>query len=204
VKNQNLRELFIKELQDLYDSENQIIKALPRLIRSAQSRALASTLEQHLEISKDQSVQLEDIFNKLGEQATGKKCKGMEGLLKEFEDNLKENMDAEAKDAAIISGAARVHHYEVAGYNSVRTFAHLLGENPAASSLERLLSQEKNATERLSALAEDISVESSQGTDQSWRQAGARSSSNAGQSSHSVSGRDSDHNAPGSKPRRDV
>jgi ferritin-like metal-binding protein YciE len=206
VKNKTLRELFIKELQDLYDSENQIIKALPGIIKSAHSSSLASTLEQHLAITKDQTIQLEELFNKFGEKATGKKCKGMEGLLKEAEEIIKEDMDSDVRDAAIISAAAKVHHYEVAGYGSVHTFAQLLGENSAASSLESLLRQETNATERLSALAEDIRIDAGNAAQDSpaRRQSGARSSSSTSQSGHSMSGRDSDPNAPGSKPRRDV
>ncbi len=159
MKNQTLRELFIKELQDLYDSENQIIKAMPRLIRAANSSALSSSLEQHLEITKDQAIQLEDLFSKFGQQPVGKKCKGMEGLLKEAEEILKESMDSEVKDAAIISAAQKVEHYEIAGYGCVRTYAHLLGETQAANVLDRILSQEKDADVRLTALSEEINVD---------------------------------------------
>jgi len=207
MKNQTLRELFIKELQDLYDSENQIIKAMPKLIRAANSSSLSSSLEQHLEITKNQAIQLEDVFNKFGQQPVGKKCKGMEGLLKEAEEILKENMDSEVKDAAIISAVQKIEHYEIAGYGGVRTYAHLLGETQAANVLDRILSQEKDADVRLTALSEEINVDAIAGQSpaaSSWKQSGAssRPSSNAGQTGHSLSANESGD--PDSRSRRDV
>jgi ferritin-like metal-binding protein YciE len=210
MKNQNLRELFIKELQDLYDAENQIIKTMPKLVRSASEGALTTALEQHLEIAKDRTVQLEDLFSRFGEQAVGKRCKGMEGLLKETEDISKESTEPEVKDAALIASAQKIHHYQIAGFGTARTYAHLLGESEAASVLERILSLEKDADARLSSLAEEANIEavSGQASDSSWRQTGAssRSSSSQGQSAHLASGQD--RAEPGSQPpgsrRQDV
>lgn len=173
MKFENLRELYIKELQDLYDAENQIIKALPKMIRGATTGSLSSALQDHLEVTKEQSIQLEELFSRFQEKPQGKKCKGMEGLLKEGEDMLKEDMDSEVKDAAIIAVCQKIEHYEIAGYGCVKAYAHLLGDDPSASVLEKILSQEKEADQKLSSIAEEINVEAAHGvgdSSSSWSQ----------------------------------
>jgi len=163
MKFENLRELYIHELQDLYDAENQIIKAMPKIIRSSTTGALSSALQDHLEVTKEQVVQLDELFSKFSEKAGGKKCKGMEGLLKEAEETINEDMDPEVKDAAIIAAAQRLEHYEIAGYGCVKTYAHLLGDQHAARVLERILNEEKQADQKLTAIAEEINVEATHG-----------------------------------------
>jgi ferritin-like metal-binding protein YciE len=163
VKTDTLRELYIKELQDLYDAENQIIEALPKMIKAASASSLTSALERHLETTKAQAVQLEELFARLDEEAEAKKCKGMAGLLKEGEEVLEEDMDPEVRDAAIIAATQRVEHYEIAGYGCVKTYAGLLGDDEAARMLEEILGQEKEADARLTAIAEHINVEALEG-----------------------------------------
>jgi ferritin-like metal-binding protein YciE len=163
MKFDNLRELYIKELQDLYDAENQIIKALPKMIRSSTTGALSTALQDHLEVTKEQAIQLEELFSKFQEKPGSVKCKGMEGLLKEGEEMLKEDMDSELKDAAIIAACQKVEHYEIAGYGTVKTYAHLLGDHQAASVLEKILNQEKEADQKLTFVAEEINVEAAHG-----------------------------------------
>jgi ferritin-like metal-binding protein YciE len=158
VKANSLQELYIEQLQDLYSAENQIIKALPTMIESAQSDELRNALNEHLEVTRNQAARLEQIFEKLGEEPGGEKCKGMEGVLKEGSDVLKE-VSEEVMDAAIIASAQRVEHYEMAGYGTARTYAELLGDDDAAALLDQTLSEEKEADETLSGLAEELNVE---------------------------------------------
>lgn len=154
----SLQELYVEQLQDLYSAEQQIIKALPKMIEAAQSEELRNGLNEHLEVTQTQAGRLETIFEELGEDAEGEKCKGMEGVLKEGSDLLKEAGEA-VRDAAIIAAAQRVEHYEMAGYGTARTYATLLGFDEAASLLEQTLEEEKEADQTLSGLAEELNVE---------------------------------------------
>ena len=163
MKITTLRDLYVDQLRDLYDGENQIIKALPKMIESTESEELRSALEEHLEVTRQQAQRLETIFEGLGENAKGEKCKGMEGIIKEGSDVVKEDMDETVKDAAIIAAAQRVEHYEIAGYGTVRTYAGLLGEDEAEELLQQTLDEEKEADQKLSQLAEEINVEAEEG-----------------------------------------
>ena len=159
----SLKELYVDELRDLYDAEQQITKALPKMVDAASSDELQSALNEHLEITKQQAQRLEQIFENLGEKAKGKKCKGMEGLIKEGSEVIEENEDDQVRDAAIISAAQKVEHYEMAGYGTVRTYASLLGEDNAADLLQQTLDEEKEADEKLTQLAEQINLEAAKG-----------------------------------------
>jgi len=159
VKATSLRDLYVEQLRDLYDAENQLIKALPKMAQEATSEDLRSALEEHLEVTRQQASRLEQIFEQIGDKAKGEKCKGMEGLIKEGSEVLEEDMDEDVKDAAIIAAAQRVEHYEIAGYGTVRTYANLLGENEAAGLLEQSLEEEKEADQTLNDIAEHINVE---------------------------------------------
>ena len=119
----SLRELYVMELKDLYDAEDQIIKALPKLIDGASSEELQDALNEHLEITRQQAERIEQIFRNMGEKLKAEKCKGMDGLIKEGHDIISEDTDENVKDAAIISAAQKVEHYEMAGYGTVRTWA---------------------------------------------------------------------------------
>jgi len=158
VRANSLQELYVEQLQDLYNAENQIIKALPMMVESAQSDELRNALNEHLEVTRNQATRLEQIFEKLGEKPGSEKCKGMEGVLKEGSDLLQE-VSEQVMDAAIIASAQRVEHYEIAGYGTARTYAELLGEDDAAAVLDEILSEEKEADETLTGLAEDLNTE---------------------------------------------
>jgi ferritin-like metal-binding protein YciE len=154
----SLQELYVEQLQDLYSAEQQIIKALPKMIEAAQSDELRNALNEHLEVTQTQASRIETICEELGEDPEKEKCKGMEGVLKEGSDLLKEAGEP-VRDAAIIAAAQRVEHYEMAGYGTARTYATLLGFDEAASLLEQTLEEEKEADQTLSGLAEELNVE---------------------------------------------
>jgi ferritin-like metal-binding protein YciE len=163
---ESLNELFVEQLRDLYDAENQLIKALPKMAQGANSDELRQGFEEHLEQTKEHAQRIEQIFEQLGEKAKGKKCKGMEGLIKEGSETLSEDMSEDVKDAAIIAAAQRVEHYEIAGYGTARTFANLLGEDEAASLLEQTLEEEKETDAKLTQLAEGINVAAEEGAEE--------------------------------------
>ena len=165
----SLHELYVEQLQDLYSAEQQIIKALPKMIEAAQSEELRDALKEHLEVTRSQARRIETICQDLGEDPQSEKCKGMEGVLKEGSDLLK-GVSVEVLDAAVIAAAQRVEHYEMAGYGTARTYATLLGFNEAASLLEQTLEEEKEADRTLSRLADALNVEALQ----SGKQADAR------------------------------
>jgi ferritin-like metal-binding protein YciE len=159
MKIETLQELFVDELKDLYSAENQIIKALPKMIKNATSDELRSAFEEHLEQTKVHVERLEQIFEELGETPRGKKCKGMEGLIEEGKEMMEEDIEDDVLDAALISAAQRVEHYEIAGYGTVRTYAELLGLDDAVKLLEETLEEEKETDKRLSGIAESVNVE---------------------------------------------
>ena len=158
----SLRELYVEHLRDLYDAENQLIKALPRMAKEATSDQLRQGIEEHLEQTRGHAERLEEIFEQLGEKAKGKKCKGMQGLIEEGKETLDEDMEEDTKDAAIIAAAQRVEHYEISGYGTARTYANLLGEDEAAELLEETLEEEKETDQKLTQLAEEINVEAAE------------------------------------------
>ena len=160
MKESALRELYLDELRDLYNAENQLTKALPKMAKAANSEELRDGFRDHLEQTKGHVERLKQIFEELGEKPTGKKCKGMEGLVEEGAEMIDEDaLEDEAKDAGLISAAQRVEHYEIAAYGCVRTYANLLGENDAAELLEETLNEEKETDQKLTKLAEKINVE---------------------------------------------
>jgi ferritin-like metal-binding protein YciE len=160
MKENDLKELYIDELRDIYSAENQLIKALPKMAKAATSAELRGGFEEHLEQTKGHVKRLEEIFSELGEKPTGKECKGMKGLVEEGKEMIEEEeLEGEVLDAGLISAAQRVEHYEIAAYGCVRTYATLLGEDDAAELLEQTLQEEKETDEKLTELAESINVE---------------------------------------------
>jgi len=155
----NLRDVFVEQLKDLYNAEQQLVKALPKMAKAATSPDLAQGFEEHLEQTKGHVNRLEEIFKKLEEKPTGKKCKAMEGLIKEGAETIGEDASDAAKDAMLIAAAQRVEHYEIAGYGSVKTYADLLGEDEAAGILAETLQEEKDTDEKLTEAAETINAE---------------------------------------------
>jgi ferritin-like metal-binding protein YciE len=150
-----LRALWIDELRDLYDAENRLVKALPKMAKASSSEKLRAGFEEHLEQTKGHVDRLKEIFDNIGEKAKAKKCAGMVGIIKEGDEMLQEDFDDAVRDAAIISAAQRVEHYEIAAYGCVRDWAQLLGENEASQLLEKTLEEEKETDEKLTELARD-------------------------------------------------
>ncbi len=159
MEHNELKELYMDELRDLYDAENKLVKALPKLAKAAGSDKLRAGLEEHLEQTRGHVERLEEIFEALDEKPTGKKCAGMAGLVKEGEEIMDEDLSAEVMDAALISAAQRVEHYEIAAYGCVSAWAQLLGESEANALLEKTLEEEKETDQKLSQLSEEINVE---------------------------------------------
>lgn len=159
MKIESLRELYLEQLQDLYNAEQQLIKALPKMAKAASSEDLKAAFEEHLEKTREHALRIESICEQMGEKADGKKCKAMEGLVKEGGEVIEEDMEEELKDAALIAAAQRVEHYEIAGYGCVRAYATKLGDDAAAQALGQTLDEEKEADKTLNDIAEQISVE---------------------------------------------
>ena len=151
---ESLQELYVETLQDLYDAENQILAALPKIAHKASHPELRKAFQEHLEVTQQQQQRLERIFNELGEKAGGHKCKGMEGLIKEGEETMKKHSDSDVLDAALIASVQRVEHYEIAGYGCARTYANMLGLDGHASILQQTLDEEGETDHRLTDLAE--------------------------------------------------
>jgi ferritin-like metal-binding protein YciE len=152
---QGLKELFVDELKDLYNAENQLVKALPKMAKASEFPELKAGFEQHLEQTRGHVERLENIFSKLGENPKGKKCKGMEGLVEEGSEAIEEYEGA-VRDAALIGGAQRVEHYEIAGYGTVIAMAKQLGESEHARVLEQTLKEEKETDAKLTSLSEKV------------------------------------------------
>src|ERR1700722_6113402 len=154
-----LKQLYVDELRDIYDAEKQLVKALPEMAEAATSEELRSGFEKHLGQTKEHARRLEQIFSELGEKPTGKKCKAMQGLVAEGSEMIEADFEGEVKDAGLISAAQRVEHYEIAAYGTVRNFASVLGQQNAASLLEKTLNEEKETDEKLTELLDGINAE---------------------------------------------
>ena len=160
----DLQDLFIEELKDLYSAEKQLLKALPRVAKGAENPELKTALQNHVKQTEVHVQRLERIFEKLGTSGRGKKCKGMEGLIEENKEMLEEDADPEVMDAGLIVGCQKVEHYEIAGYGSVVTFAKLLGDQESAKLLAQTLDEEERADKLLTEIAESsINVQAAQG-----------------------------------------
>lgn len=149
-----LEDLFVKELKDLYSAEKQILKALPKMAKSASSEKLREGFEEHREQTEGHVERLEKIFENLGKPSRGVKCAAMEGILEEGKELLEEDADEAVMDAALIAAAQRVEHYEIAAYGTVRTLARMLGNSEAEELLQQTLDEEKQTDEKLTELAE--------------------------------------------------
>jgi ferritin-like metal-binding protein YciE len=150
---ENLQDLFIHELKDLYSAENQIVKALPKMVESASSDELRTAFQEHLEQTRGHVSRIETIFKSLPASPGGKKCAGMEGLLEEGKEVLKEKAPDWVMDAALIGAAQRVEHYEIAAYGTARAHAEKLGQYQAAQLLQQTLDEEGEADKKLTEIA---------------------------------------------------
>jgi ferritin-like metal-binding protein YciE len=159
MKVDNLQQLFIEQLRDLYDGEQQITEALPKLISKATNTELKNALQEHLDVTRTQITRLDQIFRDLNEKASGESCKGMKGIIKEGDDLVAKGNDPSVIDASIITAAQRVEHYEMAGYGTVRTYARQLGYQDFARLLDQTLNEEKEADDMLTKIANSVNIE---------------------------------------------
>jgi ferritin-like metal-binding protein YciE len=159
MKANRLRHLYVEELKDLYSAENQLLKAIPKMAKASTSEDLRAGFEEHLTQTQEHVARLEKIFKALGESPKGKKCKGMEGLIKEGAELIEEDPTPEELDAGLIAAAQHVEHYEMAGYGCVSAYAKLLGEDQALSLLRQTFEEEKETDKKLTQLSGRINVE---------------------------------------------
>jgi ferritin-like metal-binding protein YciE len=162
VPNDNLKKLYVDELKDLFSAENQLLKALPKMANAASSDELRTGFEKHLEQTKIHIQRLEEIFESLHESPKGKKCVGMEGLVKEGSEVMEEGFEDALLDAGLICAARRVEHYEMAAYGAACEIANVLGETQHESLLKKTLAEEKQADEKLSDLANEITSQANE------------------------------------------
>lgn len=151
---ETMQDLYLHELKDIYNAEKQILQALPKMAKKASHDELRQAFEEHRRVTEEQVTRLETIFDDLGQNATGKKCKGMEGLIEEGEELLEEKADPDVRDAALIGAAQRIEHYEIAAYGTARTYARQLGFAKHADLLQRTLDEEGETDKRLTRMAE--------------------------------------------------
>jgi ferritin-like metal-binding protein YciE len=156
---ENLHELFVDELKDIYDAEKQLTKALPKMAKAAESEELRAAFEEHLEITRMQVNRLEEVFKSLGLPARGKSCEGMKGLIEEGQEKMQELEQGPTLDAALIASAQKVEHYEIASYGTLATFAEIMGHQDAKDLLGQTLDEEKEADEKLTQVAGEINFE---------------------------------------------
>ena len=160
MKLNSLQELYVEQLQDLYSAEKQLVKALPKMVKAASDTELQQAFQNHLAQTQGHVTRLERIFDQFGTSAGGKTCKAMEGLIEEGSEMLKKKGEPAVLDAGMIAAAQRIEHYEIAGYGCARTYASELGRTDDARLLEETLNEEKQADEKLTAIAEQsINVE---------------------------------------------
>ena len=152
---ETLQDLYVEGLKDLYSAENQILKALPQMIKKASHPQLKKAFTTHERQTRQQAKRLERICKQLGEKPTGKKCVGMEGLIKEAKELISERPDPDVLDAGLIAAAQHVEHYEMAGYGTMRTYARLLGFEDQANLLQQTLDEEGMTDKLLTELAEN-------------------------------------------------
>jgi ferritin-like metal-binding protein YciE len=159
---ETLRDLFLDELKDVYHAEGQLVKALPKMAKKADSAELKAAFQQHLEETKVHQERVEQVFGLFDEKPKTKICKAMQGIVEEGKDVMEEDMDPDVMDAALIAAAQRAEHYEIAAYGTLRTYAKLLGESEASKILQSILDEEGATDKKLTKLAERINVEAAQ------------------------------------------
>ena len=150
----SLEQLFVEQLEDLYDAEKRLTEVLPKMADAATAKELRQAFQNHLRETQQQVTRLETIFRQLGKEPEGKTCDAMKGLISEGDEMIKAKGDPAVKDAALIAAAQRVEHYEMAAYGTARTFANQLGHGEAARLLQTTLMEEGNADKKLTEIAE--------------------------------------------------
>jgi ferritin-like metal-binding protein YciE len=153
---ETLEDLLVEQLRDLYNAENQLVKALPKMAKAAATPALQQGFEEHLEQTRGHVNRLEQVFERLGQKARGKKCEAMIGLVEEGKEIIDEDAEPAVKDAGLIAAAQKVEHYEIATYGTVRTWAQRLGYDDAAQLLQQTLQEEEETDRKLTRIAESM------------------------------------------------
>ena len=156
MKIETMEDLFLEQVEDLYDAERRLVKALPKMAEAATSQSLRQAFESHLLETEGHVSRLETVFRTLGQDPKTHTCDAMKGLISEGEDIVSDIDQSSLRDAGLIAAANRVEHYEIAAYGSARTFAQTLGMTEAASLLEQTLQEEKRADQKLTQLAESM------------------------------------------------
>jgi ferritin-like metal-binding protein YciE len=151
-----LKDLYVEELKDLYNAENQLLKALPKMAKAASDPKLKESFQTHLTQTEGHVSRLTEIFDALGEKPTGKVCKAMQGLVAEGSEMIEETAAPAVKDAGLIAAAQRVEHYEMAGYGCVKAYAEALGEMSALKLLDKTYGEEAKADQLLTKIAEGV------------------------------------------------
>jgi ferritin-like metal-binding protein YciE len=149
----SVNDLLLDELRDLYHAEKQLVKALPKMAKKAKSSDLRQAFEHHLEETKGQVERLDQVFERLDARSSGQRCEAMEGLIEEAKEMMEEIVTPEVLDAAMITAAQKVEHYEIASYGSVHALAQALGHKEVAQLLEATLNEEKAADQKLNQIA---------------------------------------------------
>jgi len=157
----DLQQLLTDELRDLFDAEKQLVKALPKMVKSATDKELANALREHLEITRGQVQRLERVFESMDMKARSKPCKGMKGIVDEGREMLQEDLEEGVLDSAITGAARKVEHYEMMGYESVRSMAQQLGMREAAQMLQETLQEETQADKQLAQISKRLLKEAS-------------------------------------------
>jgi ferritin-like metal-binding protein YciE len=160
--NSDLHELFLDQLGDIYNAEQQLIKALPKMARSAQSDELREALEAHLQETQGHAARLEQAAKNLNEALRRNTCAAMKGLVEEGEQMVKEQKDSSALDAAIIAAGQKVEHYEIATYGTLIAWAEQMGHDEVVELLEETLEEEKEADQKLTSVAETVANQRAQ------------------------------------------
>jgi ferritin-like metal-binding protein YciE len=156
MKIESMEDLFLEQIEDLYDAEKRLVKALPKMAEAVTSQSLRQALQSHLMETEGHVSRLENVFRILGKSAKGQTCDAMKGLISKGEDMISDTDASSLRDAGVIACANRVEHYEIAAYGSARTFAQTLGLREAATLLEQTLQEEKAADQKLTQLAESM------------------------------------------------
>jgi len=150
----SLEDLLVEQIQDLYDAEQRLVKALPRMSEAANAPELETAFTEHLRETEGHVKRLESAFQKLGREPERETCDAMKGLISEGEDMIKTEGDPAVRDAALIAAAQRIEHYEIAGYGTAKTFAQRVGRDDVANLLQETLDEESAADQELTRLAE--------------------------------------------------
>ena len=159
---ESVLELLVEQMRDLYDAEKQLVKALPKMAKAASNEQLQQAFQNHLEQTQEHVQRLERAFEMIGTTAKSKPCAGMKGLVEEGKETLEEDLSESLLDSAIICGAQKVEHYEIAGYGTMIAWANSIGLEEVAQVFQETLQEEKEADEKLTQVAEEILSELAQ------------------------------------------